>query len=129
VDVIVVNKVLHHCFPLQNVMPALLRWLKPGGTFVAIEPVSYLKSLEWLRKHSLVPYGPLDEGERKLGPEDMRYIAGLFSESQTHHFRVVGRLDRIWHKGERLFRRIDRVILSVPMAWRFAGTAVFVGQH
>jgi SAM-dependent methyltransferase len=129
VDVIVVNKVLHHCFPLENVMPALLRWLKPGGTFVAIEPVVYLKSLEWLRDHSLIPNGPLDEGERKLRPEDMRYVASLFSESQTHHFRVLGRLSRIWPKGDRLYRQIDRLILSVPMAWRFAGTAVFVGRY
>jgi hypothetical protein len=42
---------------------------------------------------------------------------------------VLGRLSRIWPKGDRLYRQIDRLILSVPMAWRFAGTAVFVGRY
>ena len=49
VDVIISFAVLHHCFPLEAVMPSLLRWLKPNGVFVAVEPVSHLATLEWLR--------------------------------------------------------------------------------
>src|SRR5260370_41785816 len=56
VDVIIAFAVLHHCFPLENVMPSLLRWLKPGGTFVAVEPVSYSESLESLRGRSEGPF-------------------------------------------------------------------------
>jgi SAM-dependent methyltransferase len=128
VDVIIAFAVLHHCFPLENVMPRLLRWLKPGGVFVAVEPVTYLAPLEWLRNRSGLPTGPLDEGERKLETEDLKYVKSHFSRSQTVHFRLLGRLSRIWLKHDRLFRRMDSSILSVPMAWKFAGTTLFVGQ-
>jgi SAM-dependent methyltransferase len=128
VDVIVSCAVLHHCFPLENVMPELLRWLKPGGVFVAVEPVTYLAPLEWLRNHSCIPAGPLDEGERKLRAEDLQYVASHFRRSQTVHFHLLGRLSRIWPKGDRLYRRMDRLILSVPMAWKFAGSALLLGQ-
>lgn len=128
VDVIIAFAVLHHCFPLENVMPALLRWLKPGGVFVAVEPVNYLVPLEWLRNHSGIPTGPLDEGERKLRSEDLHYVASHFPQSQTTHFHLLGRLSRIWPKGDRLYRRLDRLILAVPMAWKFAGTALILGQ-
>jgi len=128
VDVIVAFAVLHHCFPLETVMPGLLRWLKPGGVFVAVEPVNYLESLEWLRNHSGVPVGPLDEGERKLRAEDLQYVTSRFPQSQTIHFHLLGRLSRIWPKGDRLYRRMDRLMLCVPTAWKFAGTALIVGQ-
>ena len=128
VDVIIAFAVLHHCFPLENTMPGLLRWLKPGGVFVAVEPVTYLAPLEWLRNRSGLPVGPLDEGERKLEAEDLKYVKSHFSRSQTVHFRMLGRLSRIWLKHDRLFRQMDSVILSVPMAWKFAGTTLFVGQ-
>jgi SAM-dependent methyltransferase len=128
VDVIIAYAVLHHCFPLESVMPGLLRWLKPGGIFVAVGPVTYLELLEWLRNHSGIPTEPLDEGERKLRAEDLRYVASHFPHSQTIHFYSLGRLSRIWPKGDRLFRRIDRLILSLPMAWKSAGSVLFVGQ-
>jgi len=127
VDVIVAFAVLHHCFPLENVMPTLLRWLKPGGVFVAVEPVTYLAWLEWLRNRSGIPTGPLDEGERKLRAEDLRYVKGLFTRSEIVHFHAFGRLSRIWPGGDRLYRRIDRTILALPMAWRLAGSALLVG--
>jgi len=128
VDVIVAFAVLHHCFPLVNVIPGLFRWLKPGGIFVAVEPVNYLAPLEWLRNHSGIPTGPLDEGERKLQAEDLRYVASHFRKSQTVHFHLLGRLSRIWPKGDRLYRHMDRLILSVPMAWKFGGSALILGQ-
>jgi SAM-dependent methyltransferase len=129
VDIIIAFAVLHHCFPLENVMPALLRWLKPGGVFVAVEPVSYLADLEWLRNHSGIPGDALDEGERKLNAADLRYVTSHTSEPQIVHFHVLGRLSRIWPKGDRLWRRMDQLILRVPMAWKLAGTALIVGRR
>lgn len=128
VDVIIAFAVLHHCFPLETMMPALLRWLKPGGVFVAVEPVNYLASLEWLRNHSGIPSDPLDEGERKLRADDIEGVLRFFPHSQTVPFHVLGRLSRIWPNGDRLFRRMDRLILGVPMAWKFSGSALMVGR-
>lgn len=128
VDVIVAFAVLHHCFPLENVMPALLRWLKPGGFFVAVEPVTYLAPLEWLRNHSGIPSDPLDEGERKLQAKDLQYVRSHFPHSQTVHFHLLNRISRIWPQGDRLFRGMDHLILGVPMAWKFAGSTLVLGQ-
>jgi len=129
VDVIIAHLVLHHLpAQLEIVLPRLLRWLRPGGVFVALEPVSYLGPLEWLRNHSGVPILPLDEGERKLRAEDLQYVTSHFPKHKTIHFRLLGRLSKIWPKGDRLYRRIDRIILRVPMAWKFAGRALIVCQ-
>jgi SAM-dependent methyltransferase len=129
VDVVIAYAVLHHCFPLENLMPTLIRWLKPGGVFVAVEPVSYLEALEHLRNRSGVPHDPLDEGERKLGPVDLRYVSSQVAESRIVHFHVLGRFTRLWPGGDRLFRRLDHLILQLPMSWKFAGTALIVGRR
>ncbi len=132
VDVIVSFMVLHHCFPLENVMPGLLRWLKPGGVFVAVEPVGYLPALTWLRDHSGIPGDPKDEGERKLNPSDLQYLTGLFSESEIVPFHLLGRLSRIAPKGDRLYRRIDQKLFRVPVvrnvSRKLAGIALFIGR-
>ena len=129
VDVIIAYAVLHHCFPLENIVPALMRWLKPEGLFIAVEPVSYLKSLEYLRNHSGVPYDPLDEGERKLNSEDLQYVSGMVAESRFVHFHILGRLARLWPGGDPVFRRFDQLILRLPFSWKLAGTALIVGRH
>ena len=129
VDIIIAFAVLHHCFPLENVMPGLLRWLRPGGVFVAVEPVSYSAGIDWLRNHSGIPGDALDEGERKLNSADLRYLTSHVSESQVVHFHLIGRLSRIWPKADRLYRRIDQLILRAPLAQKLAGTALIVGRR
>jgi SAM-dependent methyltransferase len=128
VDVVIAFAVLHHCFPLENVLPPLIRWLKPGGVFVAVEPVSYLKPLEDLRVHSGIPFDPLDEGERKLNPTDLQYVSSLFADTEISHFHLMGRLTRILPAGDRVYRRLDRILLSLPGVSKFAGTALIVGR-
>ena len=129
VDVIIAYAVLHHCFPLESIMPALMCWLKPGGLFIAVEPVSYVKSLEYLRNRSGVPHDFLDEGERKLNPEDLRYVSSLVIQSRLVHFHIMGRLARLWPSGDLLFRRFDQLILHLPFSWKLAGTALIVGRR
>jgi SAM-dependent methyltransferase len=128
VDVIVAHAVLHHCFPLESVMPALMRWLKPGGVFVAVEPVNYLAPLEWLRNHSGVPNGPLDEGERKLRPDDLRFVRSHFSRSEIVNSHLFGRLSRVLPQADKLYRQMDRMVLKVPLACNLAGSALIVGH-
>jgi len=129
VDVILANAVLHHCFPLENLIPALLRWLKPGGIFVTTEPVSYSPVLAWMRNHSGIATDPLDEGERPLNGTDVEYIVSLLSQPRVVHFHLLGRLTRVWPRGDKLFRRIDQQILRMPMTNRFAGLAIVLGRR
>ena len=129
VDVIIAFAVLHHCTPLENVVPWLLRWLNPGGLFVAVEPVLYLPALDWLRNHSGIPSDPLDEGERKLNPTDLRYVVNHLREVQVVHFHLLGRLSRVFPNADRLWRRADQLILRVSMMRKFAGTAIVVGRR
>ncbi len=128
VDTIVSFAVLHHCFPLDRSVPAILGWLKPGGYFVASEPVTYSRTLDWLRDRSGVPTGPLDPGERKLNEKDVAYLRSLFSEVRVVHFRLLGRLTRLFPRADFALRVLDRLLLSIPGAWRFAGIAVIVGK-
>ncbi len=128
VDVIIAFGVLHHCFPLETVMPSLLRWLKPDGVFVAVEPVSHLAPLEWLRNRSGIPSDPLDEGERKLRQEDLHYVMSNFAESRIIHFHLLSRLSRLWPRYGRLYRRLDQLILALPTAWKFAGSELIIGH-
>jgi SAM-dependent methyltransferase len=128
VDVIIAFAVLHHCFPLENSLPQLLHWLKPGGIFVTVEPVIYSRSLEWARNHSGVPKGPLDEGERQLRSEDILYVRSRFAQSRAVHFHLFGRLTRILPKGDRLYRRMDYPALHVPLLRNLAGSVLIVGH-
>jgi SAM-dependent methyltransferase len=128
VDVVIAFAVLHHCFPLERMMPSLIRWLKPGGVFIAVEPVSYLKSLEALRHRSGVPFDPLDEGERKLNPTDLQYVASFFPKIEIVHFHVFGRLTRLMPSGDMFFRKLDQLLLKLPGFSKFAGTALIVGR-
>ena len=126
VDLVVAFAVLHHCHPLTGIMPELLRWVKPGGTFVCVEPVAYFDRLERLRVASGVPFDALDEGERKLNANDVAYVCDSLKDPQLVHFRLLGRADR-W-LPERPLRRIDRFLLSLPGMSRLAGSVLIHGK-
>ena len=128
VDVIIAFAVLHHCFPLERVLPPMLKWLKPGGTFVTVEPVAHFTAMEWLRNRSGVEGDPLDEGERKLTPDDLRYVFSLLEKPAMIPFRLLGRLDRKFPAQEKLLRRMDQAILQLPLTWKLSGTALVTGK-
>jgi len=129
VDVVLCYAVLHHLTDrLPEVLSALLRWLKPGGVLLIVEPVCYLQWMEWLRQRSGIAYGALDPGERKLTRQEIRHLQDRFLYCDQAHFHLFARLSRIWPTADRMFRRLDRVTLSVPGMWRFAGTAVLAGE-
>lgn len=127
VDVVLSFAVLHHLPDhLGEAIPAIRRWLKPDGVFIAVEPLCYIPALEWLRQHSGVPPDALDSGERKLTEADLRCIERSFAHSTRAHFHCVSRLTRLFPKGDRLFRRIDAAFLGVPGARRLAGMVILV---
>lgn len=129
VDVILSYAVLHHTTDrLREVVPALLRWLKPGGILVAVEPLRSFWLLEQFRRWSGVPCGPLDPGERKLSREDICYFRSNIQHFGCTFFRLSSRLGRIWPKADTQLRRVDHALLVVPGASRLAGTIIFWGS-
>lgn len=127
VDVVLAYAVLHHVPDrLEEVMRALRRWLKPGGSFICVEPVSYLPWLEWLRQHSGVPQEPLDPGERKLTEADLRLIESGFAFSRRQHFNAWRKLSRLWPGSDLTFRHIDNFFLRAPAATKLAGTVLLI---
>jgi SAM-dependent methyltransferase len=127
VDIVLAYAVLHHVPDrLEEVVSALRRWLKPGGSFICVEPVSYLPWLQWLRQHSGVPQEPLDPGERELMEADLRLIEREFASSRRHHFNAWARLSRLWPDRDRAFRRFDNLFLRAPAAKKLAGTVMLI---
>lgn len=128
VDGIVAYAVLHHCHPLADLIPSLLRWLRPGGWFVCVEPFTGYGWLEWLRDRSGIPGDPKDEGERKLNRHDVKYICSQLDDPQVTPFHLTSRLERIIGHAPSL-RRLDSAIFgSLPTTASLAGILVISGQ-
>jgi len=126
VDLVIAFAVLHHCHPISGLLPSLLQWLRPGGTFVCVEPVVYFGNLEKARVASGVPFEPLDEGERKLDSRDVEYITGCLDNPRRVHFRLLGRADR-WLQ-DRPLRHIDHLLFHLPGMSKLAGSVLIHGQ-
>jgi SAM-dependent methyltransferase len=128
VDIVFSNVVLHHVPDrFHEVIPALKRWLRPGGKLVCIEPVASYKGVEYLRQHSGIPSYPLDEGERKLTEDDLRAIESHFEWSHRQYFRVLNRVERFLPETRSLrrgVRMVDRRVLQWRWMHRMAGTVV-----
>lgn len=125
VDVVLSYAVLHHLPDrLQEVIPALRRWIKPGGVFLCIEPVSYSPLLEWIRQRSGIRHDELDPGERKLTRADLDKISKYFSHTEHLHFRLFSRLSRLFPKIDRITRTMDSVALRMPGISMAAGTVI-----
>ena len=73
-----------------------------------------------------VPFGELDEGERKLDAADVKYVCDSLRDPQLVHFRMLGRADR-W-LPDRPLRRLDSLLLKVPGVSRLAGTVLIHGK-
>jgi len=125
VDIVLSFAVLHHVADqLASMVPLLRRWLKPGGTFICVEPVAYLPWTDWLRERSGVQLDPLDPGERKLRRADLRQVTSGFSSARAVHFHTLARLNRVWPRGDRFFRRVDALLRPLPGASLCAGTVI-----
>lgn len=126
VDLVIAFAVLHHCHPIPALLPQLLKWLRPSGTFVCVEPIVYFDGLEKARVASGVPFEPLDEGERKLDSRDLDYVSSCLDSPERVHFRLLGRADR-W-LPDRPLRRIDHLLLKIPGMSNFAGGILLHGK-
>jgi SAM-dependent methyltransferase len=126
-DVVLCFAVLHHV-DIRAVMPHLLRVLKPGGIFFAVEPVVLVRWLGRLRDVIPVPKPPLDEGERQLTGEDLRFLRSGLQSSQVRYFRLFERLERILPGLVHPLAAVDEFLLSaLPFLRCYSGTALIEG--
>jgi SAM-dependent methyltransferase len=125
VDIVLSFAVLHHVVDhLAEVIPIIKGWIKPGGAFICVEPISYSRPVNWLRNHCGIPFQPLDSGERKLTEADLHLIQSNFARSARTHFRVLSRFEKLYPDTSRLLRKLDRKLLALPPMAHFAGTVV-----
>ncbi len=128
-DVVWCDLILHH---LTDSLPAVLdgvrRWLKPGGVFVAREPVAYAGWLKAVR--GLVPVAvDATDDEQPLRPQDFDVLRARFPGLRRRYFRILARADRLG-AGLPLLRglaRLDNALLTLPGARGLAGNVVVWG--
>ncbi len=128
---------LHHVLAdLAPVCTSLRRALKPGGRFVAIEPLRTSGMVRVLRR--LFPVAPdATPDERPLQHEDLATIRGAFGGLDVRHFYALARLqavlltDRQFETAGPLVRGaldvatgLDRVLLNTLGLESLAGVAV-----
>lgn len=125
-DVIWCDLILHHLVPsLDVVLGRLLRALKPGGRFIAREPVAYAKVLKWLR--GLVP--PKMEAtpdEQPFRSSEMQLIAKHFPDFACRYYRIFARVDKVTSRLPLIATaaRLDNLLLLIPGARALAGNVV-----
>ena len=118
--------ILHH---LVDSLPDVLRKakaaLKPGGLFVAREPIAYAGWLKALRR--LVPVRvDTTPDEQPRCAREMAVLREAFPDLAAKAFRVFGRLDRVTGNlfALRQLARLDNVLLKLPGTSGLAGNAV-----
>lgn len=128
-DVVWCDLILHHLTDsLPAVMDGVRRWLKPGGVFVAREPVAYAGWLKAVRGLVPVTVDATDD-EQPLRPEDFGVIRSRFPDLRRRYFRILARADRLG-AGLPLLRglaRLDNALLMLPGAKGLAGNVVVWG--
>lgn len=128
-DVVWCDLILHHLTDsLPAVMDGVRRWLKPGGIFIAREPVAYAGWLKAVRGLVPVKVDATDD-EQPLRPEDFDAIRSRFPDLRRRYFRILARADRLG-AGLPVLRglaRLDNALLMLPGAKGLAGNVVVWG--
>jgi 2-polyprenyl-3-methyl-5-hydroxy-6-metoxy-1,4-benzoquinol methylase len=129
-DVVWCDNILHHVVPaLPDVIHKLKRALRPGGLFLAREPLQYVRWLKWLRRFVPVRVDATPD-EQPLRRRELDILRDAFADLRCRPFRIVGRLDRAVASHWVLARcaQLDNALLRVPGAHRLAGHAVLWGH-
>lgn len=140
-DAVFCDAILHHLLDdLDGAMRRLMRFLRPGGVFLCIEPVSLSPVLRWLR-----PLAPIRTAhtpdERPLDANDCAIIKRHVPNLKVKHFRFLGRLERVilpgqnyecapW--GQRMamwtLAHLDEALLALPPLRSLGSVAVMWGS-
>ena len=125
-DVVWCDLVLHHLTAsLNRVMRNLHGALKPGGLFVAREPIQYAGWLKALRK--CVPVRvPCTPDEQPFREEEFAVVLRRFPDLRRRHFRLLARVDRVTRFLPVIgtAARLDNLLLHLPGAKSLAGNVV-----
>ena len=125
-DVVWCNGVLHHLIePLDSIVSKAWTALKPGGRFIAREPIRYSSSLKAIRR--LVPVQiEATPDEKPLEPEEFAVLEKYFPALQRRYFRILARIDRITRclPAIALAAGLDNLLLCLPGCKSLAGTVV-----
>jgi SAM-dependent methyltransferase len=90
-DLVLSKRALHH-MDVGQVVPALHGALRPGGAFLAEEPVCLSRLLAWA--HKRIPFygnAPHTPDEKELGQEELALIERTFSRVDLHFFDLLAR--------------------------------------
>jgi len=138
-DAIICQAVLHRVDIFQ-VVPRLVRSLRPGGIVIMVEPVDF--SLTYQRIRHLIPIAKVGSpSARQLGRDEVAFLLGTLTKSRVEFFNLFGRLARLLPNRNKIdhghpFTRtaivlllsVDRFLLTLfPFLWRLCGTVVIVG--
>jgi SAM-dependent methyltransferase len=125
-DVVWCDLILHHLVhALDGVAARLYAALRPGGLFIAREPIAYARWLKKLRR--LMPVREeATEDEQPLRPEDFAVLERHFGPLHSRPFRLLARIDRLTRKLPliALAARVDNLLFALPGMKRLAGNVV-----
>ena len=125
-DVVWCDLVLHHLTAaLDRVTHNLHAALKPGGLFIAREPVHYAGWLKALRR--CVPVRvPTTPDEQPFREQEFAVIRRRFPDLRRRHFRLLARVDRVTRSLPVIgaAARLDNLLLHLPGAKSLAGNVV-----
>ncbi len=129
-DVVWCDLILHHLTDsLGAIMDGVRRWLKPGGVFIAREPVAYAGWLKAVRGLVPVTVDATDD-EQPLREREFAAIAARFPDLRRRYFRILARADRLG-AGLPVLRglaRLDNALLMLPGTTGLAGNVVVWGR-
>jgi SAM-dependent methyltransferase len=140
-DVVYCDAILHHLLgDLDGAMRRLVRFLRPGGVFLCVEPVSLSPVLRRLRP--LVPIRTAHTpDERPLDANDCAIIKRHVPDLKVKHFRCLGRLERVILPGQNYecaglgqrialwtLAHVDELLLSLPPLRNLGSIAVMWGS-
>ena len=125
-DVVWCDLVLHHLTAsLDRVLRNLHDALKPGGLFVAREPIHYAGWLKALRR--CVPVSvPSTPDEQPFREQEFAAVRRFFPDLRRRHFRVLARVDRVTGSLPVIgaAARLDNLLLHLPGMKSLAGNVV-----
>lgn len=125
-DVVLCENILHHVVPgLSLVMERLEKALKPGGLFIAREPVAYAGWLKAIRR--IVPVKvEATPDEQPLRESEFAIVRSFFPDLKQEYYRILARMDRFTENLGVMaaLASVDRLILGIPGTKSLAGNVV-----
>ncbi len=125
-DVVWCDLILHHLIdPFESIVSKACTALKPGGRFIAREPVQYSRWLRAIRRRVPVRTHATPD-EKPLGPEEFAVLEKFFPSLQRRYFTIFARIGRITRRLPviAMAARLDNLLLCLPGSKSLAGNVV-----